>query len=861
DESKNVDSEVKGIYVYKDIYADMVKFGYDTEQGKQAGESRAARYIMMCAPQFWIGAQVDGDKREIYWNGMMEKLTTLENECRGAGGASSVLNASWGTNEPNCLFDPIQGNFTVINQNISSPLYRKTSFDANGQQKNNNRAESFETFFGTTTKEGRKTGDVVLQSPEKRILSGQQYCVQSMNYLKALDVLCKEPQAMTADGKEIQKPGRCALDNEFITKAGTTRRYLEVLGQAREESGKHGILDPMEYCLLPPEEQNEQLNTDLVQVQPLTKNAFKIGYLVYYSTGRYKRLSGKAMDEMKAEEDCDAFWGVLGNSTTCTTGPATSKYFHPIYRTFDELFSRVTFNIIPFLVPANVFARAGHQEILVNPAGGGDGTDYKGKQDGVFSSPYFQVYSALMPKWKTDALIQQEGDRQTAVGAAMERGTTVAGNWNTYNDTHNDKRYVYCPLCDPFDGYAGKRTTKPDKETLDMLPFAKVIWNRINAGIYAKEFTEKLQSEGYAEAKDLGLDSATRGNEPQVAIPPDDWATCNVAPQLVRGESSNNLTAKGSISQKGPDEKGTDGSESLWGTVKNSITDLKAIIRDPSVDREDKYAYYIRGYLLLPQEYGLLMKTELDMLKLFATPAQQDKILITEQKSNAFGSFDALADPASPSYDEQVPPFNRFLRINGQIFNLEDTTLSSTGRHGKIKSVDEIPPYATETLQEWEARKKTPACKGSKGENICEMKHIEITAKLNSWDPGYNDGKADYRPILPGGWLARGIFEIMAHVLSRPGLANYQEKYCGLEDYWLGGNCGGTIVAGAGSSNGNGAGSGSGTGASCLDATTVVSVTPGSSPPSSSGVKSFTQSSTLNTIITQAANWAQVPPS
>ena len=131
---------------------------------------------------------------------------------------------------------------------------------------------------------------------------------------------------------------------------------------------------------------------------------------------------------------------------------------------------------------------------------------------------------------------------------------------------------------------------------------------------------------------------------------------------------------------------------------------------------------------------------------------------------------------------------------------------------------------------------------------------------MGSW---IYDGKADYRPILPGGWLARGIFEIMAHVLSRPGLANYQEKYCGLEDYWLGGNCGGTIVAGAGSSNGNGAGSGSGTGtgASCLDATTVVSVTPGSSPPSSSGVKSFTQSSTLNTIITQAANWAQVPPS
>ena len=194
-------------------------------------------------------------------------------------------------------------------------------------------------------------------------------------------------------------------------------------------------------------------------------------------------------------------------------------------------------------MPANVFARAGHEENLEKNKKGG--IDYETKQNSVFSSPYFQVYSALMPKWKTDALLQQEGDRQTAVGAAMERGLTVDGNWNTYNDKNNNKPYVYCPLCDPFDGYAGKRTTKPDKETLDMLPFAKVIWNRINAGIYAKEFTEKLQAEGYAEAKDLGLDSATRGNEPQVAIPPDDWATCNVAPQLVRGESANNLTAKG----------------------------------------------------------------------------------------------------------------------------------------------------------------------------------------------------------------------------------------------------------------------------------------------------------------------------
>ena len=365
----------------------------------------------MCAPQFWIGAQVDGDKRDIYWNGIMDQLTTLEKYCKGIEGTSP----EWGTNEVNCLFDPIRADFTVINQNISSPLYRKTSFDANGQQKNNNRAESFETFFGTTTKEGRKTGDVVLQSPEKRILSGQQYCMQSVNYLKALDVLCKEPQASTADGKEIQKPGRCALDNEFITSKGTTRQYLDVLKQAREESSKHGILDPMEYCLLPPDQQNEQLNTDLVQVQPLTKNAFKIGYLVYYSTGRYKREFGGGNDNRR-EEDCDAFWAVAGSSATCLSGgPARSKYFHPIYRTFDELFSKITFNVIPFLVPANVFARAGHQEILINPAGGGDGTDYKGKQDGVFSSPYFQVYSALMPKWKTDALLQQEGDRQTAL--------------------------------------------------------------------------------------------------------------------------------------------------------------------------------------------------------------------------------------------------------------------------------------------------------------------------------------------------------------------------------------------------------------------------------------------------------------
>ena len=159
DESKNVDSEVKGIYVYKDIFADMVKFGYDTEHGKQAGESRAARYIMMCAPQFWIGAQVDGDKREIYWNGILEKLTTLEAECKGAGGTSSVLDASWGTNEPNCLFDPIQGNFTVINQNISA-VYRKQALTR--MVAKNNTCGSFETFLNYTKR--KKNRDVVLQS-------------------------------------------------------------------------------------------------------------------------------------------------------------------------------------------------------------------------------------------------------------------------------------------------------------------------------------------------------------------------------------------------------------------------------------------------------------------------------------------------------------------------------------------------------------------------------------------------------------------------------------------------------------------------------------------------------------------------
>lgn len=770
DESKNVDEEVSGIYVYKDIFADMQKFGYTTDQAREAGESRAARYIMMCAPRFWIGAQVDGDNRDVYLNGIEGFTQTLANYCAGEGSRGPL-----GTNAPNCLFDPVTANFTVLNQNISAPLYRRTSFNAEGQQKDSNRAESFETFFGLTTKKGRETGDFVLQAPDKRLLSEQQYCAQTVNYLKAIDVLCKEPEAFTQDlSKEVPKPGRCALDNEFRDSAGNQKRYIDVLRQVQSESASHGITDAREYCFLPPEEQDPQLKKDLSQVQPMTRNAFKIGYLIYYNTGRYKR-SNKPLNE---QEDYDAFWKQPDGSF--------SKYFHPVYRTFEELFSRITFDVVPFLVPANVFSRAGHEEILVNPSGGATGEDYRGKQDGVFSSSYYQIYSSLVPDWKVKELQAKEDARRSAVANGMELAyKNKAESWNTVNDTTNQKPYVYCPVCDPFDQYTFKQVVPVDKATRDMLPFAKVIWNRINAGIYAKEFTEKLQTEGYAEVKDDNLDEATRGSseDNQVAIPPDAFSFCDVAPELVRGETAITLNAKGSVSAPGQD-----GKESLWGKVEDSVTNITSIVRDPSFDREDKYRYDVKGFLLLPQEYGLLMQSELDFMRLLTSEDQQNKILVEEQKQNNFGA-DLGVSPLDPNYDEEVPKYNRFLRMNGQVFNLEDLTLATSGRHGK----DGDPGwYYTESLGDYQARiKNDPNCGPDKPP--CERKHIEITSKLNSWDPGYNEGKADYRPIVPGGWLARGVFELMAHVLAPIGSANYQETYCGLEDYWLGGNCRGIL--------------------------------------------------------------------
>ncbi|HKY74408.1 MAG TPA: hypothetical protein VJ246_03805 [Patescibacteria group bacterium] len=784
DESSQIDPEVQGAYVYKGILDDVKKNG-GGDRGIVAGLSRAARYIMTCAPQFWIGAQVDDQTKPFYLDDKMKQyysdaaddfMLTLAEYCEGpAVNTSSGLN----TNEPNCMFDPIKANFWVMNSQLEVPLYRRVKVASDGAKiYDSNRAESFDSFFGVNTKYGRITGDPIFQSPNRKVLSEDAYCAQTVNYLKAIDVLCKEQQAdaVSKEGGEA-KPlgstgidGRCALNNVFKDRDGVEHDYIEVLKSAKGYStSKTGELDPVSYCSIPKADRDKTIDSLLSEVQPLTKNAFKIGYLVYYNTGRYKRNENKSLEE-QIEDD--------------GTSPAfnkQSRQFHPIYRWFNEYYGDITFDIIPFLVPANVFSSPKDEEILVNPYAS---DSYKEKMDASFSSPYLEVFGAYMPKGRIEQIYSQEADRKSAIGSAQDFGMTYTGKvkpgvnmWNGLNiDEGNIKRFIDCPYCDPsFPTPSGVKMRDRDYYA----DFASVIWHRINAGIYAKEFTEKLQAASGFSFSTENPQGSQQDGDSLVATPSDEWSTCNIFPEVVRGETATALTSSGS--------------HPLWGKVKDGLARLEAIVRAPQGKREDKYNYFVRGFLLLPEEYGTLMTTEKDFLSMFLSRSEQEKLFVDEQQRNDFGKFAGISglSPTDPNYDSEVPKYNRFLRLNGQVIQLEDLTLGTSGLHGK-----EGDPswYYTESKADYEAamKKYFDECAES-GTLDCapfrDRKSMTITAKFNSWNKGANENLADFRPLLPGGWLARGIFEVMAHFLAAPGTQNYQAAYCGLEDYLIGGSC------------------------------------------------------------------------
>jgi hypothetical protein len=825
DESSQIDPEVSGLYVYKDIFADTVKFGQtgDPRADLEGGLSRAQRYIMTCAPQFWIGAQIDDQNLPVYWTKLQEAKKTLAEYCLEYAQPGMEPD---GTNEPNCLFDPITSNFKVLNNNLRTPLYRRSKTTEDGTQiYDSNRAESFEAFFGVNTKLGRTSGDPLLLSPNKKLFSLQDQCSQSVTYLKAIDVLCKEPTAhLYSDGQFGEQPagGGCALNNTFLDEGGASHTYIEVLQRVKAESPE---ADPQSFCDQNIDDWDEETTKLLAQVQPLTKNAFKIGYLVYYNTGRYKRDTGKPLDQ---QADFDAFG-------------EDSQYFHPVYRTYEEYYGQITFDVIPFLVPANIASAPWHEEVLVDP--NLQGESYTKKMDANFMSPYLQSLRALFPYERLQQIVDDENARRNAVGSAGDYGINYKGDnginmWNGLNNVDNVRKFIECPICDPdFPTPAGVQKTDYGANELN---FARVIWHRINAGIYAKEFTEYLQREGYREqytSKD------EENPEPTVVPPPDGWSSCNVAPELLRGETAQTLNA--------------DVDNPLWGEVKDSITRINAIIRAPGGAREDKYNFYMKGFLLLPQEYGLLMQTEGDFLSTLLSLEDQKQVFIDEQKQHDFSSLIGVANlnPEDPGYNELVPEYNRFLRLNGQLFELTDETAGKSGEHGE----GQPEWYYTESLQEFNARRAQCLTNASPDqcENL-ERKNVTINAKLNSWNPGWNTGKTDLRPILPGGWLARGIFEIMAHITAPFLERNYQEKYCGLEDYWIRGTCAKFSPQFSSSKTGTGD---VGDGVDCRDATNVEDVSPQASLPAFVPTKNLFGKPALDEVIARAAYWAQIPES
>lgn len=688
-------------------------------KGTLAAKDLASRYMLICAPSFFMKAEIS-NVNETIDDPKVVGFDTLVKYCAPRKQNPAYYNGG-GEESAQCYFDPVSKKLVVGEEKAihgNFPLYRFGS----GPLVPEYRTVSFEAFFGANVSKYGTPGYTFLNtSPVRRLQPRGTNCREVVQYMRVAEALCKpETQASISPksvvpASELISANRdeCPLNTSAAGKSlfKTWDELRKTVDQMNAGLPPYLKLSYEDYCTTSTETTTDnKLVDEILEFQPTTFNAFKKAYLVYYNPSFEKdkgAMNLSVSDKILGSTDIETFFR-----------------YHDRVKDPDRIDPAV--HIIPLLVPSSVFVRKDDFQGL------GENTTFQGS--------FARTMDILLPNEVTKRRTEQKAFDVANILGQMRNANNdpldgcLGGRPYLVNTGQKDYSGCYNPLDNKPAIEKDAALGGPNARVSALRrSFQDILTRRINLGIRNGELEVVM-----------GKTPPENGEEYS--------AKCAEYPTEVTSALVNDVNGFN------------------HSIVFENMVELQARARVAGDTPKEKYG--VRSYLLLPEDYRNVRDAEVDFLTIFLPNDQMNKLLKLntqrEEESPLAGGAPSASQPTNGGTAQADAPKKgtRFLRMSGLMPKLMGF------------GVNDLPKTFLKPF------KPPPSCFDSQGKLLCYPDTVTMTPDIVE----DNESK-QFNPMVPGGVLARGIFELMAHVLAPLGSKNYQEYYCGLENYWIGTPC------------------------------------------------------------------------
>lgn len=702
-------------------------------RGSLPAKDLASRYMLTCGPSYFLKAEISGTN-EIVDDDRVLPFDTIAKYCDPRKRNPALFNDK-GPESALCYFDPVSKKLVVGDEksiNAKFPLYRRDSRSIVPKA----RTMSLEAFFGANISEPNVPGYTFMNtSPIRRLQPKDQSCREVVEYMRVAETLCRpENQASTNPSlppelaKQLVPESRddCALNVKSPSGKSLFQTW-DALRKTVDDMNRGFDAKNMSYLRITYEDYCSG-----VTISENDEKLFDDLLEIHPTTFNGFKKAYLVYYNPSFEKDKEAPNLTPSDQILASTDIQTFFRKHERVKDPDRIDPAV--HIIPLLVPSSVFVQK---------------DDFQGLgQNTTHQSSFSRAMDIIRPQSLTE--LRQE-----------QKAVEVAGIFNQLKNVNNNPLdgclgglpYLVNTGMEGFSGCFNPldtlRAIKSDpmlsgpnaKASALRRSFQDLLTRRINIGIRNGELETVMGKTPPTNSEEYSARCADFPNE------------------VASGLASNVNSFNHSL-------------------VFENLVELRARARITGDRPREKYG--VRSYLLLPEDYRNVRDAEVDFLTFLLPSDAINNILNITDEGAREQSLLSSGVPAAPDIkqpnDQLVPvkmasqpgKLSRFLRMSGIFPKLTGFDVSDLPKTFRGPLPNPIPePWATT------------------GENL-DILRPTITV---SADVVPDNQSQQFNPLVPGGVLTRGIFELTAHILSPFGSKEYQEFFCGLESYWLGRPC------------------------------------------------------------------------